>query len=428
MGEEEQAGNGVSPSGPASAAARSWAVVVIAFFVVLALAGFLFDRHRRLREADIVEQLARDAARLGREVELKVENYRHVVDNVTRITGAAGVAGVRAESALADANERREIREKQIKVLEARNELAKTSTATTRKSVAGTRALWKAAEKAEKEASEALTRAEQKDGAYEARARALIATLTELESATAGVTRAQQPSNPSGSDELERAKFGAARTKVTELERELTKAEQDAKGSWRDLEDKCRIRRRSLGEGAVGHARETPARPRRRQGAGSRRTTAPLTTRGRRFVAKADELSQPAALHLRSVADLVLPSHRKALRQACGNEANVTRAMLCMARTIADRNDVTGLKMAPCPGTASVPSSAKTVSPSSFHRAGKQAAEKAPRSVAASKSKISCLAAIGRARRRTSGTAASKQYSCCTATQRRFTRRLPSRT
>src|SRR6188768_21585 len=81
--------------------ARELGVLVAAFFAVLGLAGFLFKYHEIRRAAELDAQLAQDAARLGREIELRYKNYRAMVDNVTRLktSGGAPRASATAEAA-----------------------------------------------------------------------------------------------------------------------------------------------------------------------------------------------------------------------------------------------------------------------------------------------------------------------------------------
>jgi hypothetical protein len=88
-----RAGEGTEAPGltmPSAETVKTLGFVVFAFFAVLGLAGFLFDHHQRQRAAELDAELAQNAARLGREIELRYRNYRALVDNVTRLKTATG--------------------------------------------------------------------------------------------------------------------------------------------------------------------------------------------------------------------------------------------------------------------------------------------------------------------------------------------------
>jgi len=77
------------PDGAFAQRAKAWSAVAFGFLAVLALALWLFSAYQAKRKIDLQQQFARSAARLSKQVELRYENDRQIIDNVTRVLASA---------------------------------------------------------------------------------------------------------------------------------------------------------------------------------------------------------------------------------------------------------------------------------------------------------------------------------------------------
>jgi len=394
-------------------AAKGAAAVAFAFFAVIALAFFLFAHHKHERKLEIDSELAQNAARLGREVELKYKNYRVLVDNVTRVTTQAAATvtteGQRqvanAQAALADARkleqEQRAILEQARKRQKDAAERGKRATSTTaegqskateqQNSCLQTEAELAAAESAASATYGVFNRSlddfAEKKLAFDAANKAVNDAQEKFRLATA------QPAQPALAPAPSSAP-GSSRAPVS-AEAALAKSALDTATNYRAGAEKALLDARIAVDGAETQASAAAARANSLDGAakacwltwnaaasataatsqdaavatqtaeqaasatkkaqGELETKAAETDKSAQRLEQATNVSTSIDRYLDRLKELVLPSQRTSL-DVCRSAGDTSRVNVCVAKQLLVLNDATDIEIEPCETTSPIPS------------------------------------------------------------------------
>ncbi|HXK20654.1 MAG TPA: hypothetical protein VNG33_22740, partial [Polyangiaceae bacterium] len=376
--------------------AGGWRLVAVAFLSVLAVAGFLFEQHRRSRLAELNEQLSQDVARIGGEAELKFRNYQQIVDNVTRVLSSATKNATEARGKAESESDGRAKRLEQDKQLakdrqeQVRAELrkaaknAKLSDETLKQLEAAETKAWETYHEAldkQGTASEGVDSASQAVQDAEGLVQKLNAELAALSPATTvvpesgvangSVAASQQAAGDAAPAQAAptsveppdvtvrrakltqqltetRAQLADARSKLTEAKSVLSSAAQRALQASGGVDNAVDSWAKEVDQSSSWEKIKADTE----QALQKAQTDAQAATQKQEAEKKQRErLGAGGALqYLNTLSDWVPPSHRQPLMSACSNGPDGLPLELCIARTIALINDVKDMDIVPCSG------------------------------------------------------------------------------
>ncbi|HEY8945204.1 MAG TPA: hypothetical protein VIM73_13125 [Polyangiaceae bacterium] len=380
-----------------SRSARAWSAVAVAFVAVVGVAMWLFSRYSQARSFDLNDQFSRAAARIGKQVELRYDNYHQLFDNVARILASAeSMAGdvhrdqlSNAQTLLRDAEQQtilakkrvdsaRALQERTQAALErargARTQVEQVVRDRVQKADAAAALAQTLEEQAQKAEAEQVARARTLDQA-EAKLREAASKLAALQEApppsavpTTGKSSSvsEPPADPEsdGVQQAQRelvsaqaavsaaqASLSVVTVTATQKRREAVEASSRADAAWAEVEpvlNSALETRVAQDKAAASAARaQTDARA-ALQGAEATRE-AEQRAAAAASAASAVDGPEAARLFRSRLLNVVLPSYRPAI-EACSGEATLAATTLCAARAIAElsAHGARGLTVSSC--------------------------------------------------------------------------------